>query len=152
MKKRAYGPRGDAAAASAPRATLGAHAVGAALPLQRRTCRSSPKRCGRGGRRDRCTAPSWPTVGELGVPGCGHECLRRRRAGAREIRKAKSTEQRSMRTEVVRATVFAPPRTSRRPLELALDDVREAGRVVGAVDARPRRRAAGRGRRSPRPT
>ena len=41
-----------------------------------------------------------------------------------------------MRTEVVRATVYLPAHLSQ-PLELALDDVREAGRVVGDIDLEP---------------
>jgi len=39
-------------------------------------------------------------------------------------------------TEVVRATVSLPPHLSQ-PLELALDDVREAGRVAGDIDVEP---------------
>ena len=64
-----------------------------------------------------------------------------------EIRKAKSNAKRSMRTEVVRATVHVPADLSQ-ALELAVDDLREAGRV----DRRPRHRAGRRaqGRRRAR--
>jgi valyl-tRNA synthetase len=50
-----------------------------------------------------------------------------------EIRKAKSEAKRSMRTDVVRATVHAPSELLR-SLEPALADVRDAGRIVGDVE------------------
>jgi valyl-tRNA synthetase len=50
-----------------------------------------------------------------------------------ELRKAKSEAKRSMRTEVRRATVYAPAELLR-ALEPALDDVRDAGRVVGELE------------------
>jgi len=50
-----------------------------------------------------------------------------------EIRKAKSAAQRSMRTEVTRLSVQAP-QLMLDALAPALDDVRDAGRVVGDVD------------------
>ena len=50
-----------------------------------------------------------------------------------EIRKAKSEAKRSMRTDVVRATVRAPSELLR-SLEPALADVRDAGRIVGDVE------------------
>ena len=50
-----------------------------------------------------------------------------------EIRKAKSEAKRSMRTDVVRATVRAPAELLR-SLEPALADVRDAGRIVGDVE------------------
>jgi valyl-tRNA synthetase len=50
-----------------------------------------------------------------------------------EIRKAKSEAKRSMRTDVVSAVVHAPAELVR-ALRPALDDVREAGRVVGSLD------------------
>jgi valyl-tRNA synthetase len=53
-----------------------------------------------------------------------------------EIRKAKSSAQRSMRTEVTRVVVNLPPAESQ-PLELALDDLREAGRVTGEIELEP---------------
>jgi valyl-tRNA synthetase len=50
-----------------------------------------------------------------------------------EIRKAKSEAKRSMRTEVVSATVHAPVDLLR-ALEPALADLRDAGRVIGTLD------------------
>jgi valyl-tRNA synthetase len=50
-----------------------------------------------------------------------------------EIRKAKSEAKRSMRTDVVSAVVHAPAELLR-ALRPALDDVRDAGRVVGSLD------------------
>jgi valyl-tRNA synthetase len=50
-----------------------------------------------------------------------------------EIRKAKSESKRSMRTEVVAVAVQAPPELLR-ALRPALDDVRDAGRVVGPFE------------------
>ena len=50
-----------------------------------------------------------------------------------EIRKAKSTAKRSMRTEVTRVVVHAPAELLR-ALEPALDDVREAGCIVGELE------------------
>ena len=90
----------------------------------------------------------WPAADELprsrpttrGVPGGG------RVLG--EIRKAKSTAKRSMRTEV-----DARRRCTRRPscsraLEPALDDVRDAGRVVGDLELVEADELVGRRRRS----
>jgi valyl-tRNA synthetase len=50
-----------------------------------------------------------------------------------ELRKAKSEAKRSMRTEVTAATVHAPAELLR-ALRPALDDVRDAGRVVGELE------------------
>jgi valyl-tRNA synthetase len=50
-----------------------------------------------------------------------------------EIRKAKSEAKRSMRTDVVRATVHAPAELLR-ALEPGIADVRDAGRVVGELE------------------
>ena len=50
-----------------------------------------------------------------------------------EVRKAKSEAKRSMRTDVTRAVVHAPAEL-RRALEPAISDVRDAGRVVGALE------------------
>ena len=79
---------------------------------------------------------TWPTVEELGVPGEDTSVYTVAAAVLSEIRKAKSNAQRSMRTEVVRATVYVPAQLSQ-PLELALDDLREAGRVTGDIDVEP---------------
>jgi valyl-tRNA synthetase len=79
---------------------------------------------------------TWPTVEELGVPGVDTSVYMIAAAALSEIRKAKSNEQRSMRTEVLRATVYVPVPLSQ-PLELALDDLREAGCVTGDIDVEP---------------
>ena len=49
------------------------------------------------------------------------------------IRKEKSTAQRSMRTEVTRLVVRAPA-DELAALDAAVDDLREAGCVIGAVE------------------
>jgi hypothetical protein len=41
-----------------------------------------------------------------------------------------------MRTEVTRVVVYLPPAESQ-PLELAIDDLREAGRVTGEIELEP---------------
>ncbi len=79
---------------------------------------------------------AWPTVEELGVPGEDTSVYTVAAAVLSEIRKAKSNVKRSMRTEVVRATVYVPPHLSQ-ALELAVDDLREAGRVTGDLDIEP---------------
>jgi valyl-tRNA synthetase len=76
----------------------------------------------------------WPSADDLADFGSGDLAIYP--AGAAvlgELRKAKSEAKRSMRTEVSRATVHAPAELLR-ALEPGLDDVRDAGRVVGALD------------------
>ena len=72
---------------------------------------------------------AWPTVEELGVPGEDTSVYTVAAAVLSEIRKAKSNVKRSMRTEVVRATVYVPPHLSQ-----ALDARRRrpAARPVGS--------------------
>jgi valyl-tRNA synthetase len=76
----------------------------------------------------------WPDAVEL-APFADHDLAIYPAAAAvlGEIRKAKSEAKRSMRTEVLSATVHAPAELLR-ALEPALDDVRDAGRVTGAID------------------
>jgi len=76
----------------------------------------------------------WPDAAEL-APFADHDLAIYPAAAAvlGEIRKAKSESKRSMRTEVLSATVHAPAELLR-ALEPALDDVRDAGRVTGAID------------------
>jgi valyl-tRNA synthetase len=76
---------------------------------------------------------AWPSVGELpaiATPGRVFE-LAADTLGA--IRKEKSTAQRSMRTEVTRLVVRAPA-DELAALDAAVDDLREAGCIVGAVE------------------
>ena len=65
VKERAYGGRGRR------RGRVGAGGARrwrcrCCCGCSRRSCRSSPKRSGRGGRRARCTGPPWPARDELG--------------------------------------------------------------------------------------
>jgi valyl-tRNA synthetase len=77
---------------------------------------------------------SWPAADDL-APFASEDLAIYPAAAAvlGEIRKAKSEAKRSMRTEVVAATVHAPAELLR-ALAPALDDVRDAGRVVGSID------------------
>jgi valyl-tRNA synthetase len=76
----------------------------------------------------------WPTVDELTAFGSDDLAVYPAAAAVLgEIRKAKSTAKRSMRTDVTRAVVHAPAELLR-SLGPALDDVRDAGRVVGDLE------------------
>ena len=86
-------PAPEAAARSAARCA--ALAVGASSGCSRRSCRSSARRCGRGGRRARSTAP-WPDGEELARrqagPSPSSRRRRGRRAGARRGRAARGAQ------------------------------------------------------------
>ena len=96
----------------------------------RRCCRSSPRRSGRGGRRARCTAPPWPDVRPSWPP--ARRSTRRSSTVASDviggIRRAKSEQKLSIRTEVESLSVQAAP-AALEALRAALADVRAAGRV-----------------------
>jgi valyl-tRNA synthetase len=79
---------------------------------------------------------AWPTVAELGKSRDDTSVYDIASVVLGEIRKAKSSAQRSMRTEVTRVVVYLPPAESQ-PLELAIDDLREAGRVTGEIELEP---------------
>jgi valyl-tRNA synthetase len=79
---------------------------------------------------------AWPTVAELGTSRDDTSVYDIASVVLGEIRKAKSSAQRSMRTEVTRVVVYLPPAESQ-PLELAIDDLREAGRVTGEIELEP---------------
>jgi hypothetical protein len=80
VKDRAYGARGETAAASAkPAWPRRCRCSSGCSP---RSCRSSPKRCGRGGRRARCTGPAGRRR-----PGGSDGRRRRRRGAARRLRR-----------------------------------------------------------------
>ena len=97
----------------------------------------------------RCTARRGRVVDDLpAFAATTSRCIRRAAAVLGEMRKAKSEAKRSMRTDVTHAR-----RATRRPSSgvrstPAIDDVRDAGRVVGELELRRRRGA--RGRRHPR--
>ena len=76
---------------------------------------------------------AWPNVEELEVATTSTDTYEAASAVLGEIRKAKSTAQRSMRTEVARLVVRAP-QAELDALALAVDDVNDAGRVVGDVE------------------
>ncbi|HEX5588181.1 MAG TPA: valine--tRNA ligase [Acidimicrobiia bacterium] len=75
----------------------------------------------------------WPTVDELDVGDAGTDTYDAAALVVGEVRKAKSTAQRSMRTEVTHLVVRAP-QTLLDALAPAVDDLRDAGRVVGDVE------------------
>ena len=70
-----------------------------------RSCRSSPKRSGRGGRRARCTAPPWPDAGDAAGRG-------RRRRPARARRRRPTCSARSARPRP-RPSARCRPRSTR---------------------------------------
>ena len=72
----------------------------------RRSCRSSPRRSGRGGRRARCTAPPWP-AGRRAAGRGDPAVLRVAAEVLAGVRKAKSEAKQSMRADVETATVTA---------------------------------------------
>ena len=77
---------------------------------------------------------AWPTAADVGGDGPGDLAVYPAAAAVLgEIRKVKSTAKRSMRTEVVAATVHAPAEFHR-ALEVALADVRDAGCISGSLD------------------
>jgi valyl-tRNA synthetase len=131
VKQRAYGSRGDEAARSA-RAALAV----AVSTLHRLFAPHLPfvtEEVWTWWQEGSVHRSAWPTAEELGVHGGDSSVYDVCAAVLGEIRKAKSGAQRSMRTEVTRATVYVPPDLSA-ALELGLDDVRDAGRIVGDVD------------------
>ena len=82
VKGRAYGEDADAAASANRALRLALDACCACSP---RSCRSPPRRSGRGGARARCTAPAWPTSAELDAAegGDARPAGRRRRGAGR---------------------------------------------------------------------
>jgi valyl-tRNA synthetase len=134
VKQRAYGSRGDDAARSA-RAALAV----AVSTLHRLFAPHLPfvtEEVWSWWQQGSVHRSAWPTAEELGVHGGDSSVYDVSAAVLGEIRKAKSTAQRSMRTEVTRVTVSIPPELSA-ALELGLDDVRDAGCIVGDVDVEP---------------
>ena len=117
----------------------------------RRSCRSSPRRCGRGGRRARVHRAPWPTADELAAGAGGDPALLSSVGLAlSELRKAKSERKVSMRAELASAAVSGPGvargrRRGRRP-------ARRRPRVLGDLTlGATRRRSAPRSRWPPPP-
>ena len=131
VKQRAYGSRGDDAARSA-RAAL-AIAVSTLHRLFAPHLPFVTEEVWSWWQDGSVHQSAWPNAEELGVHGGDSSVYDVSAAVLGEIRKAKSTAQRSMRTEVARAVVSLPPDLSG-ALELGLDDVRDAGRVTGDLD------------------
>ena len=131
VKQRAYGSRGDDAAQSA-RAAL-AIAVSTLHRLFAPHLPFVTEEAWSWWQDGSVHRSAWPNAEELGVHGGDSSVYDVSAAVLGEIRKAKSTAQRSMRTEVARAVVYLPPELSP-ALELGLDDVRDAGCVTGDLD------------------
>jgi valyl-tRNA synthetase len=135
-KQRAYGVRGDAGAASA-RAAL-ALALSSLLRLFAPHLPFVSEEVWSWSQEGSVHRAAWPTLAEIDhpegdVPEGDVSVLDAAAEVLSEIRKAKSTAQRSMRTEVTALVVRAPQPTLD-ALVLALDDVKDAGRVVGTVE------------------
>jgi valyl-tRNA synthetase len=131
VKQRAYGVLGDDAARSA-RAAL-AVALSSLIRLFAPHLPFVSEEVWSWWRPGSVHRAPWPAVEELGVAGGDTSVYDVVAAVLGEVRKAKSTAQRSMRTEVAHLEVRLPAELSQ-PLALALDDLREAARVTGEID------------------
>ncbi|HXY91593.1 MAG TPA: valine--tRNA ligase [Acidimicrobiia bacterium] len=131
VKQRAYGARGEVPADSA-RAAL-AVALSTLLRLFAPLLPFVTEEVWSWWHEGSVHVAGWPTMEELGPSRDDTSVYDVAATVLGEIRKAKSSAQRSMRTEVTSAVVSLPPALSQ-PLELAIDDVREAGRIVGDLD------------------
>ena len=147
-------PRTVAPATASARATPGHRARTSSCACWRRSCPTSPRRSGRGGRRARSTAPRGRCPVDLGRRGCRRPRDRGRRRGRAD---------RHPRREVAGQGLDAAPswRGSRSPgpaeqvaaVESAADDLRKAGKITGELVFRAdggrrrdhRRGGAGRG-------
>jgi valyl-tRNA synthetase len=131
VKQRAYGVRGDDEAASARGALRAALSI-----LHRLFAPHLPfvsEEVWSWWRDGSVHRSEWPTVDELDVATDSTDTYVVASAVVGEIRKAKSAEQRSMRTEVTHLVVRAP-QSVLDDLVPALDDVSDAGRVVGEIE------------------
>jgi valyl-tRNA synthetase len=131
VKQRAYGGRGDAAAASASK-TLDL-ALSVLLRLFAPHLPFVTEEVWSWWRDGSVHRASWPSVDELGEVSLRTGGYARVAAVLGEVRKAKSEAQRSMRTEVARLVVRAPA-SELAALRDCVDDLRDAGGVTGAVE------------------
>jgi valyl-tRNA synthetase len=131
VKQRAYGALGDDAARSA-RAALAA-ALSSVLRLFAPHLPFVTEEVWSWWQSGSVHRAPWPVVDELGVAGGDTSVYDVVAAVLGEVRKAKSSAQRSMRTEVTHLVVRVPADLSQ-PLDLALDDLREAARVTGELE------------------
>jgi valyl-tRNA synthetase len=131
VKQRAYGSMGDTAAASAG-AALGI-ALSALLRLFAPHLPFVTEEVWSWWQEGSVHRAAWPSPDDLGIATADTRVYEVAAAVLGEIRKAKSAAQRSMRAEVEGVVVEAPTELAS-ALELALDDLREAGNVVGDVE------------------
>jgi valyl-tRNA synthetase len=131
VKQRAYGSRGDDVATSA-RAALRT-ALSVLLRLFAPHLPFVSEEVWSWWQEGSVHRVAWPGVDELDVTDDDTDTYVAAAAVLAEIRKAKSTAQRSMRTEVTHLVVRAPQGVLD-AVAAALDDVRDAGRVVGEVE------------------
>jgi valyl-tRNA synthetase len=131
VKQRAYGTRGEADADSA-RGALGV-ALSVLLRLFAPHLPFVTEEVWSWWREGSVHRAPWPTAAELAIRDSGVATYTTAAAVVGELRKAKSAAQRSMRTEVTHVVVRAPQATLD-ALTPAIDDVKDAGCVVGDVD------------------
>ena len=131
VKQRAYGARDDDGAASA-RAAL-ATALTAMLRLFAPHLPFVSEEVWSWWRDGSVHRAAWPTTTDVAAGDGDPAVVRAASDVLSEIRKAKSTAQRSMRTEVTSVVVRAPQETLD-ALEPTLADVRDAGRVTGSLE------------------